>query len=238
MICAYNKIYLDKARIALGRMLDYAVHDAGYSASVFFNMFIQSGIAARFERGDCDVLVGKSGVELAYDVMYTMCSDVSPVAPQYIQNRSVEYWTGWALAYYQWRTARSFSDIIQQIPLEEIQAMYMPYHEMDIRQFVDEMNRRYHAKKSESNLKLIRLKSGLTQKELADLSGVPLRTLQQYEQKQKNINKAQAEYVIMLSQALFCNPMELLEINCELEEVQREKRLYKYATMLSKDGES
>ena len=27
MICAYDKIYLDKARTVLGRMLDFAVHD-------------------------------------------------------------------------------------------------------------------------------------------------------------------------------------------------------------------
>ena len=27
MICAYDKVYLDKARTALGRMLDFAVYD-------------------------------------------------------------------------------------------------------------------------------------------------------------------------------------------------------------------
>ena len=39
----------------------------------------------------------------------------------------------------------------------------------------------------------------MSQKELANKTEIPLRTIQQYEQKQKNINKAQAEYLIRLS---------------------------------------
>jgi hypothetical protein len=39
-----------------------------------------------------------------------------------------------------------------------------------------------------------------------------LRTIQQYEQGQKNINKAQAEYIIKLSKALYCEPAALLEM--------------------------
>ena len=52
---------------------------------------------------------------------------------------------------------------------------------------------------------------GLSQKELAEISGVPLLTLQQYEQRQKNINKAQAEYLDMLSNALNCSIEQLIE---------------------------
>ena len=35
MICAYDKVYLDKARTALGRMLDFAVYDLAYDIAVF-----------------------------------------------------------------------------------------------------------------------------------------------------------------------------------------------------------
>ena len=51
----------------------------------------------------------------------------------------------------------------------------------------------------------------MSQKELANKTEIPLRTIQQYEQKQKNINKAQAEYLIRLSKALYCEPEDLLE---------------------------
>jgi transcriptional regulator with XRE-family HTH domain len=51
----------------------------------------------------------------------------------------------------------------------------------------------------------------MTQNELAVQSGIPLRTVQQYEQRQKDINKAQAAYLILLSKALYCSPEDLME---------------------------
>ena len=69
MIRAYDKVYLDKARTALGRMLDFAVYDLKYDIAEFFDLFIKSGVAARFESGDFTVIVGMSGVELAYEVL-------------------------------------------------------------------------------------------------------------------------------------------------------------------------
>ena len=53
----------------------------------------------------------------------------------------------------------------------------------------------------------------LSQSQLAEETGIPVKTIQQYEQRRKDINKAQAEYVIKLSQVLCCNPQELMEIN-------------------------
>ena len=69
----------------------------------------------------------------------------------------------------------------------------------------------YKAAKSETNLKLLRKKAGLSQRKLADLSSVPVRTIQQYEQRQKNINKAQAEYLVMLAKVLCCEVEDLME---------------------------
>ena len=40
MIHAYDKIYLEKARAVLGRMLDFAVHDLKYNLADFFDLFI------------------------------------------------------------------------------------------------------------------------------------------------------------------------------------------------------
>ena len=214
MIRAYDKVYLDKARTVLGRMLDFAVYDLHYDIADFFNLFITSGTAARFESGDFSVLVGMSGAELAYEVLSASNLAFERITPNYTANRSEEFWTGWALAYYQWETAMTFAEIIRYIPLRDIQALYSPYHEMDIRQFVDQMNTLYRAAKPETNLKLLRQKAGLSQRELADLSGVPVRTIQQYEQRQKNINKAQAEYLVMLAKVLCCGIEDIME-KCE-----------------------
>ena len=211
MIHAYDKIYLDKARTALGRMLDFAVYDLKYDIEDFFVLFITSGIAARFEKGDYRVIVGMSGVELAYKVLELTKGEENRIKPQYSADRSEEYWAGWALAYYQWDTALSFEEIVRAVPMKRIVQMYSPYHEMDIRQFCDKMNELYRTAQPETNLKALRQRSGLSQRDLAEQSGVPLRTIQQYEQRQKSINKAQAEYLFMLARSLCCEIEDLLE---------------------------
>ncbi len=213
MMHAYDKTYLDKARTSLGRMLDFAIYDLHYDIDKFFELFLTSGMATRFETGDFTVLVGMSGVELAYEVLELSGIDSPRITPNYTMNRSEEYWTGWALAYFQWETAMHFSEIVRYIPIKDIMALYSPYHEMDIRHFVDKMNELYRAAKPDTNLKLLRKKAGLTQQELAEQSGVPLRSLQQYEQRQKDINKAQAGYLVMLAKVLCCRMEDILEKN-------------------------
>ena len=203
MIHAYDKVYLDKARTVLGRMLDFAVYDLNYDIADFFQKFICSGVAARFEIGDFTVITGRSGVELAYEVLEQSGIKPKRIKPNYTADRSEEFWLGWALAYYQWETSMSFAEIVQYMTVKDILALYSPYHEMDIRQFVDKMNALYKAAKPETNLKLLRM--------LAELSDIPIRTIQQYEQRQKNINKAQAEYLVRLAKVLCCEAGDLIE---------------------------
>lgn len=211
MIHAYNKVYLEKARTNLGRMLDYATYDLGYDPCEFFDLFINSGLAQPFGKGDSTLTVGMSGVELACRVLELTKQQMEFPRPEYKADRSPEYWAGWALAYYQWETAISFSQILEHTPLDVIIRMYSPYHEMDIRHFCDRMNELYRDAQQEINLKQLRKRAGLSQSELTEASGVPLRTIQQYEQRQKSINKAQAQYLIMLARALYCNAEDLIE---------------------------
>lgn len=213
MICAYDKVYLDCAKRVLGRMFDFAVYDLKYPLEEFFELFIKSGVAERFGKGDYTILAGKSGVEVVYEVLEKSEIEVERVKPKYTMNRSEEYWTGWALAHYQWETALNFEEIVKFIPIHYVKALYSPYHEMDIRHFVDKMNELYREAKPDTNLKRKRKQVGLSQSELAELSGIPVRTIQQYEQRQKNINKAQVEYLFKLSNALGC------DIECLIEKV-------------------
>ena len=90
-------------------------------------------------------------------------------------------------------------------------ALYSPYHEMDIRHFADKMDELYNDAKSETNLKIYRKRADLSQKELAEISGIPLRTIQHYEQRQKDINHARAENLIILSKVLNCKVEDLIE---------------------------
>ncbi len=73
----------------------------------------------------------------------------------------------------------------------------------------------YNNRKEGTNLKTLRLNAGLSQSELAEISDIPVRTIQQYEQKQKNINAAKAETVVKLAKALNTSVEKLMEIEIE-----------------------
>lgn len=208
MIHAYDKTYLERARNSLGIMLDFAVNELQINLSKFWEMFLQSDICKQFEHGDPNVLAGMSGIEMTYAVAGECFRSEKPASTM---TRSEEYWLGWALAYYQWYTDLSFSEITKIASIEDIRNLYSPYHEMDIRQFCDKMNELYSKHNTTTKLKKLRLAAGMSQSELAESAEVPLRTIQQYEQRQKNINKAQAETVLKLAKALFCSPVDLME---------------------------
>ena len=63
----------------------------------------------------------------------------------------------------------------------------------------------------ETKLKCIRTAKGYSQKQLADLSGVSLRSIQMYEQRRKDINKAQSDSLYHLAKVLGCTMEDLLE---------------------------
>ena len=208
MINAYDKNYLLKAQNNMGSMFDFSVYDLKKDLSDFFENFLQSKICSRFESGESTVIAGKSGIELAAEILgdENLTSKYKPVA-----NKSPEYWCGWVLAYFQWYTNLSFGEINNLIPIKEVLAFYSPYHEMDITQICEKLLELYNKRKHQTNLKLFRTEAGLSQSELAQITGVPVRTIQQYEQNKKNINAAKAETVIKLAKALNCSGEMLLE---------------------------
>ena len=207
MTHAYNEEYLPYARNLIGKMLDFAVYDLGYNLEEFFNMFILSGIADKIAKGDTSILSGKSGYELALQVVNILKGEIDITFPNYTYNRSKEYWLGHSLTYYQWYSNISFADIILYLPINDLIKMYNKYHEMDIRHFVDKLNEIIY---NSNKLKYYRKKRKLTQKELSNLSNVPLRTIQQYEQGNKDLSKANVSYLINLSNVLFCDIKDLI----------------------------
>lgn len=214
MIRAYNKLYLEKAQSCLANMLDYAVTDLHYNLEEFYTLFLSSSVSNLFESGDCSVIVGKSGIELVYDILLELnISDVTKLPkPNNRTYRTSIYWTGYSLCFYQWYTALSFKSINNVVSIDTIHSLYFPYHEMDIMQFVDKMNELYKQNRGYSNLQKIRIARGITQQQLSYRTTIPLRTIQNYEQRERNINKAQAQYIVSLSKALTCKVEDLLEL--------------------------
>ena len=125
--------------------------------------------------------------------------------------RSREYWIGWAVCYYQWYSARSFRDIFMVLSFEDLQNMYYTLHEADITKFADIVDEKMREYFTDTNLKRIRAAYGCTQAELAKRSGVSLRSIQMYEQRNKDINKASVESLYRISKVLGCTIEDLLE---------------------------
>lgn len=211
MIHAYDELYLERARSVMAHMLDYAVHGLGYELEDFFKLFLVSEICPKFERGQASIIAGKSGTELVLEIVEREPTEDDPRGEIVLMHRSPEYWLGWSLAYYQWYSNMPFSEIMASVSIKDIRNMYDKYHEMDIRHFAERMDELCHEIRRESRLKAYRNRIGLSQSELAKKTDIPVRTIQQYEQRQKNINKAQAEYLVRLSKTLYCEPEDLLE---------------------------
>lgn len=114
------------------------------------------------------------------------------------------------LKHYQQAKGYSFYKINKYLPIEEVLNLYSTLHEADITKFFDITNT-YFDNKEISNLKIVRQASGLSQSKLAKLAGVKLRSIQMYEQKRNDINKAQGETLYKLAKVLGCNIEDLLD---------------------------
>ena len=160
-----------------------------------------------FECGYPQLLSGSSGCDL-YNKVFL--KDIK--SNRVFLDKSKEYWLGYYLAYFQWRSNLSFERISKYISIEELMSMYNPYHEMDLDNFYQVIKEKINKRKGETNLLLKRQEKGYSRNDLSAMSNVPIRTLEQYEQGRKNINHANAEYIVSLSKALSCPIEDLLEL--------------------------
>lgn len=212
MTVAYNESYLDDAMQNLGDMVEFAVCDCGYDPDEFFGWFISSGIASKFEKGNPKYITGMSGVELAEAVLKAINITRKNIIPSHPDFKGREYWAGWILAYYQWQSGRRFEDIVADgLTLSTVFSMYI-LHEADNSKFVESADAivRRNKEARKSKLHTIRKARGFTQQQLSDASGVALRMIQLYEQKQNDLSKAQVNVVISLAKVLGCEIEDLI----------------------------
>ena len=211
MTRAYREIYLSNAQSALGDAFDYAINTCNIPGEEFEKLFCVSSISKRMENGESAVIAGKSGIEIAIDVVYETTGKQLKVEPDEHFGRSREYWIGWAVAYYQWYSSRRYSEIFKAMSFGELQKMYYTLHEADITKFIEVADGKVKEHFKDTNLKRIRTLYGCTQAELAKRAGVSLRSIQMYEQRRKDINKASAETLYSIAKVLGCTIEDLSE---------------------------
>ena len=206
---AYDEEYVTLAQRVMGDMLDYAVNTLNYELQNFYRMFLISGIARQFEIGNPAYVAGRNGCEVAKEVIVLSGLDMPEAEDLMYLDKSLEYWTGWPLAYYQWKSGQSFRQIDHAVSIDTVCAMYDPLHEADIEKFVYIMNEKLE-QQDVSRLRRLRTYAKLSQRQLAEAADVPVRQIQLFEQGERDINKTQGMTLLKLSRVLKCRPEELL----------------------------
>ena len=211
VIHAYDELYLDTAQNILGHAVDYAVMTLNLEPDAFGTAFAVSDASKQFAVGNPRYVAGINGCELArivLDETHTSYTDTEDI--MYL-DKSPEYWAGWVIAFYQWFSSRSFSDILSKVLLSHIISMYPVYHETDLLRFTEHMDKLIRSSDQTTRLKSRRITNGLSQSKLASDSGVALRQIQLFEQRQRNINNAAAITLFQLSKSLHCQIEDLME---------------------------
>ena len=177
-----------------------------YYADFLFEAFIIRGIAQQFGKGNPRYLL------LPSHILFKEVAEpyLKPIIPN-PYSRSATYWCGYVLAYYQWYTGLSYEEIRYKLPPSKIIQMYNPLHEASLSKFVSVANEIVFG--PQTNLAKFRKNAGLSQRKLAEYSNVSLRSIQLYEQRQLDINSAEAIKLYQISKVLGCNMEDLLEKN-------------------------
>ena len=128
------------AQRVLGDMYDFAVNTLNFTLQEFHKMFLVSGMAYQFEIGNSTYVAGKNGCEVARCVVEQCCGYEPEEEDFMFLDKSPEYRTGWALAYYQWKSGLDVRRINGCVPIEQIRGMYDTLHEADISRFVTIMD--------------------------------------------------------------------------------------------------
>lgn len=212
MTYTYSEHYLDDAMNNLGEAVDYAVHACKLTADEFMELFVTSGYAEQFALGVAKVVSGLSGSELVLNVLESSGKMLPEIPlPRLEYDCSPEYWCGYILAYFQWSTGMSFKDILKVLPMREMERMYPALHETSEDKAVDVFSDRIRRSMTATKLQTVRKASGMSQRELSEKSRVSLRSIQQYEQRAKDINKAAIDSLLSLAKALGCRVEDLIE---------------------------
>lgn len=208
---AYPEMYVEEAVNNMGEMLEYADEICSMTPKSALQYFIISGFASRFEKGDPAVLCGLSGTELFQRILES-CGLLVPADADWPVSYSpgTACWWGQFLALYQWRSGLPFHMIEKALKEEDLIRLYPALHTVSEEKTLEELDRLIRLRNRQTRLSAYRKRLEMTQKELAEKSGVSLRTIEEYEIRRKDIRKAAAGTVSALASTLNCPVTDLL----------------------------
>jgi len=209
MTNAYSELFVNDAMETLGEAFEYAIKNLKIRGQEFLDLFSLGRIGEAFSKGEIRYISGMSGIELANMALKEYSFTIETKDYDLSISYPPEYWCGWILAYYQWHSGKTFSQIQKKIPFQNLMNLYGVLHEADTSKAVQVLDR--FLEDESTNLAKARAEAGLSQSELAKASGVSLRSIQMYEQKNSNINNAQYNRLCAISKALNCKIEDIVE---------------------------
>ncbi len=207
----YSETQLHRFMDKMGDAFDYAINDCKIDGTEFVKIFVASTACKKIENGEASYILGKSGIEIAVECVYEIAGKELSVELSEKFSRSAQYWCGWAVCYYQWWSSRRYADIFKAVSYKDMLGFYQTLHEASVEKIASAIDEKVRAFYPETNLKRIRTAYGCSQRKLAEMSGVSLRSIQMYEQRNKDINKAQSDSLYRLAKVLGCFMEDLLE---------------------------
>lgn len=197
----------------LAEMFAYVINDCKANGDWFAKLFVRTGMASKLEKNHA--ANDKSGVEIADEIFKKTNQQKYITKAKKPDENSSAYWCGRVLAQYQKKSGRKYKDIFTYILLDDLQECFPAYAQMDDQSLFQALDKMYDEAQNRTNLKILREQKELSRAQLADCSGVNIRSIRLYEQRQVDINKAQAKTLYKLSQALGCRIEDILEKNAE-----------------------
>lgn len=211
-IIAYYDGYLTEAQETLGNMMEYGINICKIAPETFYNMFLNSGLAGQFEKGNPRLIAGMTGGEIAKEVIFKSTGKEQTEEEIYYLDKSPEFWAGWILAYYQWKTGRSFRKINEYLSIQDILCMYSTHHEADVSKFVDTAEKIFKRKHTKTYLCSRREMMNYSKSQLATETGVSIENIDKLESDFSTIWNTDVHILYRLSKTLGCTIEELLEI--------------------------
>ena len=210
---AYDEKELPQVIRTLGKAFEFAEKCLPEGAAGFYRRFANSSVAATCTGPDAHPEIGGSAIELVLNVNEDASIDTLLMNEKRLSKQEIGRlrWEAELLCRYQWETGLPFTAVLRTLTEERLRALHADYAELPPAEVAQKISVPEAQESAATNLARFRRERGLSQAGLAKASGVTLRSIQQYEQRKKDISHAQARNVFALAQALDCTMEELLE---------------------------
>ena len=135
---AYSELYIKDAQENIAWAFEYGVLGLGISLAEFVQKWISFKYIHLIENGNPHFVSGMSGIELSWLVAGLENQEVVDIGFSPSEN----YWTGFVASMYQWSRNVTYKEIFSNVTANDFLCMYPTFHEEDIANVLEEIDRR------------------------------------------------------------------------------------------------